>query len=84
MTMRIQVTDEIRGRLEELSRRTGRSLDELVNEALEHFVSQMEVKLPRDDWKAAVMQAAGMWKDRDDLPDFAQLRKSWDRGYGRE
>jgi predicted transcriptional regulator len=79
MTMNIQVTDENRERLEELSRRTGRSFDEVVNEALEHLASEMEVKPPHDDWKANIMQAAGIWKDRDDLPDFDDIRRSMDR-----
>jgi prevent-host-death family protein len=38
-----------------------------------------ESAAPIPDWKAAMMQAAGMWKDRADLPDFDELRKSWDR-----
>ena len=29
--------------------------------------------------QAALDAAAGMWKDRTDLPDFAALRRDWDR-----
>jgi len=35
---------------------------------------------PMPDWKAAMMQAAGMWKDRDDIPELMeQLRGEWNR-----
>ena len=35
---------------------------------------------PVPDWKAALMQAAGMWKDRDDIPELMeQLRREWNR-----
>jgi hypothetical protein len=30
-------------------------------------------------WQEALLQVEGMWKDRDDLPDFVELRKSMDR-----
>jgi hypothetical protein len=34
----------------------------------------------RKDIRDAVLdRTAGLWKDRDDLPDFDALRKSWDR-----
>jgi len=28
---------------------------------------------------AVLDQAAGMWQDREDLPDFDAVRSSWDR-----
>ena len=35
---------------------------------------------PVPEWKAALMQAAGMWKDRDDIPELmAQIRREWNR-----
>jgi len=35
---------------------------------------------PVPEWKAALMQAAGMWKDRDDIPQLMkQLRTEWNR-----
>ena len=35
---------------------------------------------PISEWKAAMMQAAGMWKDRDDIPELMeQLRREWNR-----
>jgi prevent-host-death family protein len=35
---------------------------------------------PDPAWKAAWRKAAGMWKDRDDIPELMeQLRKEWNR-----
>ena len=30
-------------------------------------------------WNKVSSKAFGMWKNRTDLPDFEELRKSWDR-----
>ena len=30
-------------------------------------------------WREALLKIEGMWKDRDDLPNFEEMRKSWDR-----
>ncbi len=36
--------------------------------------------MPIPEWKAALMQAAGMWKDRDDIPQLMEeLRREWRR-----
>jgi hypothetical protein len=32
------------------------------------------------DRRKALMAAAGIWKDRKDLPDFSAMRREWDRG----
>lgn len=38
------------------------------------------VEAPRDpDRLAKLRQACGIWRDRDDLPDFEALRREWDR-----
>lgn len=33
----------------------------------------------KTDWRESLKAAKGLWKDRDDLPDFDKLRKEWDR-----
>jgi predicted transcriptional regulator len=75
----INLTEENSEKLEAIARRTGKSRDELLNEAVEKLVDTPELQPASVDWKAALMQAAGMWKDRDDLPDFEEIRRSWDR-----
>jgi hypothetical protein len=56
--------------------------EQVLDEALAAYAQQMnlddDAALP-PDWKEAVAGIAGLWKDRDDLPDFDDLRRSWDR-----
>ena len=55
--------------------RTGRKQSELIRDAVDRFLDQTG-----DQRREAVLrEAAGMWKDRDDLPDFAAIRRSADR-----
>jgi len=41
--------------------------------------AQRGIRRGKGDWREALENAAGMWKDRDDLPDFDELRKGWNR-----
>lgn len=73
----LKLSEQSKQKLEELSRRTGRTLDDLANEAIDRLA---EAEKPVADWKAALMQAAGMWKDRDDIPELmTQLKREWNR-----
>lgn len=36
------------------------------------------------DWSESLRNARGIWKDRDDLPDFDELRKEWSRDVWKE
>ena len=31
------------------------------------------------DSRSGMLQARGLWKNRDDLPDFGKIRREWDR-----
>ena len=81
MVRQINLTESNSGKLEELSRQTGKTPEQLVNEALERF----SVELAQDEhqkflaWREAAMAVAGIWADRDDLPDFDEIRRSMDR-----
>ena len=77
--MTIELSPENSRKLEMIVRQTGKSRDELLNEA----VNRLHVAAPaaNSDWKEAWRKAAGMWQDRDDLPDFQEMRKSWDRRF---
>jgi metal-responsive CopG/Arc/MetJ family transcriptional regulator len=61
--------------LTSLARATGKSRSELVREAVDHVIE----KYSPQRRKAILERAAGMWKDRDDLPDFEAMRAEWDR-----
>jgi hypothetical protein len=71
----VYLTEQERTALGVLSAATGKAQSELIREAIDHFVAQ---KSPARR-KAIMASAAGMWKDRRDLPDFGALRKQWDR-----
>ena len=76
-TAQINLTDSQVDALHELSRRTGKTEDELLGEAVEKLIGEAEVK--RQKRLERLRRAKGIWKDRDDLPDFEKLRAEWDR-----
>ena len=72
----IYLTEDERDGLISVARSTGRKQSELIRQAVDRFLD-----LARGDRRAAILkEAAGLWKDRNDLPDFAAARRSWDRG----
>jgi len=72
----LYLTEEERNGLAALARATGKKQSELIREAVDRLIEQSAAK--RRD--AVLDRAAGMWKDRDDLPDFRAMRTEWDRG----
>jgi predicted transcriptional regulator len=71
----IYLTDHEKTSLGILSAATGKAQSELIREAIDHFVAQNSPARR----KAILADAAGMWKNRRDLPDFSAMRKQWDR-----
>jgi hypothetical protein len=72
----IYLTEEERKGLDAIARSTGKKQSELIREALDRFLD-----LGKGTRREAILKdAAGMWKDRSDLPDFSAARRSWDRG----
>ena len=71
----IYLTEQERDALGTLSAETGQPQSELIREAVDHFIA-LTSKAHRDE---VLEQAAGLWRDRDDLPDFAAIRREWDR-----
>lgn len=71
----IYLTEEERAGLVALAKTSGKKQSELIREAIDRFLTLF------DDvrYRAVIGNAAGMWKDRDDLPDFGAFRQSWDR-----
>jgi hypothetical protein len=74
-TTTIELTDTQNEALHRLAQRTGKTAQQLLREAVEQFLSQ----LPTGHRLALLHQARGMWKDRQDLPDLAQLRAEFNR-----
>ena len=60
--------------LREIALRTGKSESELIHDAVNNLITQ-----DRHPRNGGMLQARGIWKDRNDLPDFGKIRREWDR-----
>lgn len=72
----VYLTERERGELAALAKATGKKQSELIREAVDRLIEQCAAK-HRD---AVLQSAVGMWKNREDLPDFSAVRTEWDRG----
>lgn len=61
--------------IQALSQIKGKTQEEILHQAIEQFLTQHQV----ENRLAALRQARGIWRERQDLPDFAELRNEWDR-----
>lgn len=73
----IYLTKKEKESLSELSATTGKKQAQLIREAVDQYIVKSE-KMNKTD---VIERAAGMWADRDDLPAFEEIRRSWDREY---
>ena len=71
----INLTEQERNALQEISRRTGKTEGELVREALDQFIAQFQ----SEGQRKLMQKARGIWKNRQDLPSLQELRNEWDR-----
>ena len=79
-TAQINLTDTQADALHKLSEQTGKTEDELLQEAVNKLIGQVsEAETKRQEWLEALRQAKGIWKNRDDLPDLRELREEADR-----
>lgn len=71
----IYLTQQERADLSALAEASGKTFSELVRDAVNRLIDESG-----PDRKAAVLKAAsGLWRNRDDLPDFEAMRKTWSR-----
>jgi hypothetical protein len=71
----INLTEQERNALQDISRRTGKTEGELVREALDQFIAQFQ----NEDQRKLMQKARGIWKDRQDLPSLQEIRNEWER-----
>ncbi|HEU0143686.1 MAG TPA: ribbon-helix-helix protein, CopG family [Nitrososphaera sp.] len=71
----INLTEQERDALDEISQRTGKSQAELIREAIDHLIAEFQ----KEDRRSLMQKARGIWKDRQDLPAFEELRREWNR-----
>jgi hypothetical protein len=71
----IYLTDRQRSELAAISNTLGKKQSELIREAVDRLIDQ-EGHSRRE---IVLREAAGIWKDRTDLPEFKAIRAEWDR-----
>ncbi|MGB8424537.1 MAG: ribbon-helix-helix domain-containing protein [Desulfobacterales bacterium] len=71
----IYLTDRQRAELAALSKTLGKKQSELIREAVDCLIDQAG----QGRRKIILHAAAGIWKDRTDLPDVVAMRNKWDR-----
>ena len=71
----IYLTKRQRDHLAAIAKTAGKKQSELIREAVDRLIDQAG----RSRREAVLREAAGIWKDRTDLPDFKATRAEWDR-----
>ena len=71
----VYLTKRERDEVAALAAATGKKQSEVIREAIDAWLEQSGgARL-----NAALDVAAGLWKDREDLPDFRAMREEWTR-----
>lgn len=71
----IYLTDRQRAELAEISKVLGKNQSELIREAVDQLIDRAGCSRR----ETVLQKAAGIWRDRTDLPDFSAHRSQWDR-----
>jgi len=71
----IYLTERQRAELTIISKILGKKQSELIREAVDRLIDQAG----KSRCEAVLREAAGIWKNRTDLPDFKKIRTEWDR-----
>ncbi len=71
----LNLTEQERHALQEISRRTGKAEGELIREAVDQLIARFQ----NGDRLVLMQKAKGIWKDRQDLPTSEELRSEWNR-----
>ena len=74
-TAQVTLSESESQAIQALSQSRGKTQEELLHEAIEQFLMQNQV----GNRLATLRQARGIWRERQDLPDFTELRSEWDR-----
>ena len=71
----IYLTEHQRDQLAAIAKSVGKKQSEIIREAIDRLIDQAGSSRR----EAVLRGAAGIWKDRADLPDFKAIRAEWDR-----
>lgn len=68
----IYITKEEKEALDKLSKERNTTKSNIIREAIDQYVADKETEK-----KKTIMNFAGIWKDKKDIPDVRELRKGW-------
>ena len=71
----IYLTEHQRDELAAMAKSAGKKQSELIREAIDRLINEAG----SSHRELVLRKAAGIWKDRTDLPDFKSIRAEWDR-----
>jgi Arc/MetJ-type ribon-helix-helix transcriptional regulator len=71
----IYLTERQRDELASIAKTSGKKQSELIREAVDRLIDQTGSSRR----ETVLREAAGIWKNRKDLPDFKATRAEWDR-----
>ena len=71
----IYLTDEERQALKVLAEKQGRSQSAIIREAVDRYLQGASVQT----WQNVIDRTAGLWKDREDIPDRTSMKDEWVR-----
>jgi CHASE3 domain sensor protein len=71
----IYLTDKQRSALAVIAKNLGKKQSEIIRDAVDRLIDQAG----QNQKKTVLQKAAGIWKNRTDLPDFRAMRSEWDR-----
>ena len=71
----IYLTEHQRNELAAIATNLGKRQSELIRDAIDLLIERVS----RHRRNAVLREAAGIWKDRTDLPDLEELRAEWGR-----
>lgn len=76
----IYLTEKENDSLQILAHQKGKTSDELIKAAVTQLLNQFDEETLRKH----LMATAGIWQDRDDIPDLREMRRSAERFHLRE
>jgi len=71
----IELTEQQDLGLQTLASQLGKTPVEMIKQAINNLLAEWH----QDTRLQKMRVARGLWKDREDLPDFEELRRSWQR-----
>lgn len=72
----IYLTEKEQQFLKRMSKNENKPKSEIIRQAIDEYIKKHRTS---SDPASIIKKAKGIWKKRDDLPDFQRLRDEWDR-----